>query len=178
MKSVLCAFAGIAVVVALSAALSAKGSTSRITIAGPNLSSPIELTAANVVQAFQIWAGPGTKTCMADWENCVEGAEGFIVDWSSGPVTQRPDGLQRYEVSFYVVDDRFPERPRPREQLAYVVSYEFDARTAKGYVYLPGRDDPRFTLNTRSILRRVEGNWFRASRAWQNAVVPLISHAE
>jgi hypothetical protein len=72
------------------------------------------------------------------------------------------------------MDERVPGPPRP-EELAYVVSYEYDPARAQGFVYLPGNGDPWYALNSRSIYRGLEGNWFRATRAWQDAVVPLIS---
>jgi hypothetical protein len=59
---------------------------------------------------------------------------------------------------------------RPYEELAYVVSYEHDASTGRGYVYLPGRTDENFSLNVRSISRHgLEGHWFNANDAWQTA---------
>jgi hypothetical protein len=165
----------VAIALALSKALTAKGSTSRITISGGSLANPIEIKDANVVKEFQIWAGPGTRTCGGGRSNCADGTEGFIADWSSGAVADKPSGLPRYDVAFFVIDDRFPDRREP-EQLAYVVSYEYDAARSQGYVYLPGRDDKWYQLNTRSIYRSKEGNWFRASRAWQDAVVSLIAN--
>jgi hypothetical protein len=150
----------------------AKGTTSRVIISGGNLPTPVEITDANVLRQFQIWAGPGTSSCVRG--DCVEGTEGFFIDWLAGPVTDRPSGLKRYEVSFYVIDDRFPGQ-RAREQLAYVVSYEYDSAGSDGYVYLPGRSDSWFRLNSRSIYRGREGNWFHATRAWQDAVTSLLA---
>jgi hypothetical protein len=173
MKPAFRGLVGIAIMLALPTVVSAKGETTRITIAGGTLANPIEITDANVVRAFQIWTGPGTNSCFGG--NCVEGTEGFIVDWSSGAVAQRPSGLQRYEISFYVSDRRFPALRGP-ERLAYVVSYEYDPAASQGYVYLPGKGDQWFRLNAASIYRGREGNWFRATRAWQDAVVPLIAH--
>lgn len=154
------------------AALAGKGSTSRISISGDTLAVPIEIRDAAIVNEFQIWAGPGTRRCVAG--HCVEGAAGFIVDWSAGVVAAKPSGLQQYQVSFFVEDERLPERPR-LERLAYVVLYEYDPVRSQGFVYLPGKGDQWYELNSRSIYRGLEGKRFRASRAWQGAVVPLIS---
>lgn len=101
--------------------------------------------------------------------------EGFIIDWASGVVTERPSGLQKYEVSFYV---RYANRlfHEQTEQLAYVISYETDPATGEGYVYLPGKTDERYRLNTKAIYRGREGNWFRANAGWQSAVRQSIGH--
>jgi hypothetical protein len=64
-------------------------------------------TPTSLVREFQVWTGPGTTVCIGGRGNCVEGTDGFIVDWSSGAVAQRPSWLQHYEVSFYVTDARF-----------------------------------------------------------------------
>ena len=50
--------------------------------------------------------------------------------------TTSPSGLPRYQVSFYVTDNRFAEA-RP-EELACVVLYEHDSASERDYVYLPG----------------------------------------
>jgi hypothetical protein len=158
----------------LSAALTAKGETTKITISGGNLAVPVEMHDASVVKAFQIWSGPGTRQCFNGRENCVEGGGTFIVDWSSGEVTQRPSGLAHYEVAFYVTDSRFGGPPPP-ERLAYIVDYEYDPAAARGYVYLPGKGDEHWQLNVASIYRGREGHWYRATQAWLDAVTPLLA---
>jgi hypothetical protein len=173
MKATFRGLVGIGVALVLVAVASAKGDTTKITISGTRLANPIEITDPNIVKEFRVWTGPGTNGCLGG-SNCVEGTEGFIVDWSSGAVLQRPNGLQHYEVSFYVTEARVPDQPGP-EHLAYVVSYEYDPAASQGYVYVPGKGDQWFTLNVASIYRRLEGRWFRATRAWQDAVVPLIT---
>jgi hypothetical protein len=155
-----------------SAALTGKGSTSRISISGDTLAAPIEIRDATIVNEFQIWAGPGTRSCVAG--HCVEGGEGFIVDWSVGAAAAKPSGLRRYQVSFFVEDEQSPARPK-LERLAYVVLYEDDPVRSQGFVYLPGKGDQWQGLNWGSIYRGVEGHWFHATRAWQDVVVPLIS---
>jgi hypothetical protein len=158
----------------LSTVVSAKGPTTRIVVSSVLLSNPIEITDANIVKEFQVWTGPGTRSCIGGITNCVEGTEGFIVDWLSGTVDQPRSGLQRYEVSFYTIDARLPVQ-QSTEHLAYVVSFEYDPSTSQGYVYLPGKGDQWFGLNSATIHRGNEGNWFRASGAWQDVVVPLIA---
>lgn len=175
MKTTLRCTVAVGAAFALSAVISAKGATSRITIRGTNLTNSIEITDESVVSRFQVWEGPGTTVCRGGRANCVEGTQGFIIDWPSGAVAERPGGLQRYEISFYVTDVRFPGPPSP-EQLAYVVSYEYDASATQGFVYLPGDGDQWYPLNSTSIYRGGrEGKWYRASASWQSVIVPLIT---
>ena len=62
--------------------------------------------------------------------------------------------------------------------LAYVVTYEYDPSTRQGCVYLPGKTDEWYRLNSGSIWRRgLEGNWFAASSAWLKFVSPIIERA-
>lgn len=153
---------------ALSAPLSAKGRTSRITIAGADLPVPIEISDPAVLDAFGVWAGRGT------FVNGVEQTEGFVVDWRAGAVPKPPVSARRYEVSFYVAG----QKGAP-EQLAYVVLYADDPSTQHAYVYLPGKADRWYALNARAIGRGngVEGNWFRATAAWEALARPLIARA-
>jgi len=150
------------VIFSVTAVVFAKGTTTRITITGAGLQSPVEIRDPQVLENFNVWSGPGT------FVNDVEGTEGFIIDWASGAVPDRPSALPTFEVSFYV---RYANRPfsEQTDQLAYVVSYAVDPATGQGYVYLPGTSDERFRLNTRAIHRGREGHWFRANAAWQAA---------
>ena len=98
--------------------------------------------------------------------NGVEQSGGFIIRWSEGMSSNRPAGLEKYELAFYVEDIG----------LAYVVDYELDPVSAQGFVYLPGPDDSRYTGNAKSILRGgFEGNWFHASPEWQKLVIPFLA---
>lgn len=118
-------------------------------------------------------AGSGVRV------NNVEQTTGLIVEWTKGPSTKPPDGLPQYRVAFYT-GCRGPEPERcniEEPQLSYVVRYAYDPATLRGYVYLPGPLEPEYELNTRSILRSVEGNWFPASREWQQFVTRFVSGA-
>jgi hypothetical protein len=132
----------------------------RITIKGPSLAAPIEITEPKVA-VFQVWAGRGT------FVNGVEQTKGFIIDWPKGVAAWRPEGLQHYEVSFYAQS----------EGPVYVVSYDFDPATKQGFVYLPGKGDSSYACNVRSILRHREGNWLLATKSWEDFVRPLIAKA-
>ena len=49
-----------------------------------------------------------------------------------------------------------------------------DPATGQGYVYLPGKSDEPYRLNTKAIYRGREGNWFRANAAWQAAFSNVV----
>jgi hypothetical protein len=158
--------AAIALFVALAvpASLAAKGITTRITIAGDHLAKPIEITDPNILRNFNVWSGPGVTV------GGVAETEGFIADWSAGAISELPAALQHYTLSFYVSRAGV-------EELVYSVDYDCSTSdAAEGYVLLPGRTDHRYALNTRSIYRGpdVEGRTFRATRAWQQVVRPLL----
>jgi hypothetical protein len=145
----------------------AKGTTTKVVITGGGLGSPVEISDLATLKNFNVWSGPGTRM------NGVEGRDGFIVNWPAGVVSERPRGLFTFELSFYV---RYANRPfdEQPDQLAYVVSYALDPATGQGYVYLPGRNDRYYQLNTKAILRGVEGKWFRATPAWQNMFSAVV----
>jgi hypothetical protein len=157
---------GLIVSLLLATSLAAKSATTKITIRDTASGRSIDITDESVLQGFNVWAGPGT------FVNEVEGTQGFIIDWSSGIVVQRPSGLRRYEVRFYVHSSNSGD-----QQPAYVVFYENDPPSGQGFVYLPGNSDEQYPLNTRAIFRGhgLEGNWFRATTPWQNAVRMSIS---
>ena len=150
--------------------VAAKGVTTKIKITSAQLQTPVEITDPTIVRHFIVWSGPGT------FFNGVEGTEGFIIDWRSGVLQDRPNGLNSYEVSFYV---KYANRPasEQEDQLAYKVSYAIDPSSGAGYVYLPGEGDEPYRLNTRAIFHGREGNWFHATAAWQSAVDRLIAQA-
>jgi hypothetical protein len=149
--------------------LAAKGPTTRITIIDLSRGASIDITDPSIVSRFNVWDGPGTFSTTNGRET--QGISGFIVDWRAGALNVRPTVLRRYEVKFYV-----RHHNQPLEQLAYTVYYERDPATREGFVFLPGQTDERYRLNVFSIYRGqgFEGNWFRASRSWVDAVEPLL----
>jgi len=170
MKRILACVVSLIVVLAAGTSLAAKGATTKITISGANLAAPIEITDATIVQRFQVWAGPGVFHGRGGVTT--EETEGFIIDWSS-MIKEPPSGLQRYQVSFYVTDNRFAEA-RP-EELAYVVLYDHDSASGRDYVYLPGNGDEWYEMNTRNMTHGREGHWFRATTGWQSIARALIA---
>jgi hypothetical protein len=143
----------------------AKGQTSKITISGADLKTPIEITDPGVLLNFNVWSGLGTSSTSSGVTR--QGDTGFIIDWPLGIVTQKPKALARYQVSFYA---KFPD-----ERLVYVVFYEYDPANDKGYVYLPGKTDEWYWINVGSILRGVEGQWFFSSEEWEHVASPIIT---
>ena len=156
----------------MTASLSAKGETTRISIAGPTLPSPIHLIDRLAVARFSVWSGAGTFVRVSGVET--EGTEGFIIDWTA-PVVAPPPGSPRYEVSFFAANTR-DDCAVDAGRLVYVVTYERDPAGGRGFVYLPGRNDRWYATNVGSILRGGgrEGSWFRATQEWDEFVRPLL----
>jgi len=102
MKRVIAAAFSLLIVFSATILVFAKGTTTKVMITSTELQSPIEISDPEVLKHFNVWSGPGT------FSNDVEGNEGFIVDWASGVVTERPKGLRTFELSFYV---RYANRP-------------------------------------------------------------------
>ena len=146
--------------------LLAKGATTKVVIEGPDLSKPIEITDRKVLANFNVWAGPGTFSNKPGFN---ANAPSFVIDWSQGPIADVPKALSKYQVSFY-------SEPRG-ERLIYVVYYAVARSSELGYVYLPGKSEEWWRLNVTSILRGVEGNWFRAWGTWESIARPLIEKA-
>jgi hypothetical protein len=176
MKRILAGAFSFMVLLAAGTSLSAKGTTTKIVISGAALVTPIEIAEATIIQPFQVWAGAGTQSCVR--RVCREHTQGFIIDWTSGVVPDRPSGLQRYIVTFYttahnaLVDAR---GETPPEQPTYVVWYEYDPAAGRGFVYLPGKGDEWYQANIRAIWREREGNWFHATSAWDDVAGPLVA---
>jgi hypothetical protein len=167
MKRVIAVVISLLIVFSATILVFAKGTTTKIRITSAELQHPVEITDPGILEDFNVWSGPGTSA------NGVEGNQGFIVEWASGAVTDVPNGLRTFELSFYV---RYANRPfaEQTDQLAYIVSYAVDPATGQGYVYLPGKADEPYRLNTRAIYRGREGNWFRANAAWQRTFGDVV----
>ena len=141
-------FVGALVVVPL---LYAKGPTQKILISGGSLVCPIEIGDAAVLKSFNIWSGT------------------FIVaNWS--PVAAPPSELKRYQAAFYA--------NHHKDGLDYIVTYVDDPANHRGFVYLPGKGEADYSLNTFSIYRGVEGQWFEARKSWVDLVTALINAKE
>jgi hypothetical protein len=141
-----------------------------IEVRGPLLMTPIRITDPTI-QEFSVWAGPGVNG------SGIENAKGFIIDWHKGVVDQPPTGLTRYELSFYdgcrLAQNCQGEKP----SLVYVVAYEYDPSSNRGFVYLPGKGEASYYLNVGTIYHGhgAEGHWFVASSEWNTFIRPLIA---
>jgi len=143
----------------------AKSDLSKITIQGGDLKTPIAITDPKTLATFDIWSGPGTSGWISTSR---KEADKLVIDWSYG-VAKQPQGLQRYQVSFYA--------KWPAERVIYVVFYEYDPATEHGYIYLPGKSDEWYRLNVSTIFRGAEGYWFRAGSRWDIVANRLIASA-
>lgn len=137
-----------------------KANTSRITVQGDTLTSPIEITDARVLAQYRVWSGPQTSS---------NEQQSLIVDWTK-PVSEPPPKLRRYDVCFYINEGT-------TSRLVYSVTYAYDSASGSGYVYIPGRSDSRWKLNVRTIWHGTEGTWFRSWSAWDATAAPLLQRA-
>ena len=122
------------------------------------------MTDSRVLSAFRVWEGPGTSS----YGHPQSQISSFIVDWSRGATAAPAHGLPRYKVCF-------GRMKGGKNSLRGV--YEFDPARKQGYVYLPGAGDDAYLLNTSSILRDVEGKWFRSWSEWDRVASPLVAAA-
>jgi hypothetical protein len=151
-------------------AMWAKGDMVLIEVKGGTLTTPIKITDPRISE-FNVWAGPGAN------EGVLENATRFIIDWQAGFVAQHPAGLQHYEVFFYA-GCKIPDDPQCRAEkprLVYVVPFDFDPTSGRGFVYLPRYGELWFEVNSGTIYHRVEGHWFLASDSWGRFVRPFIT---
>lgn len=137
----------------------------QITITGPALAKPVEITDEDMLVRFFFGSGPGNHS--SDGRDYAA-QPSFIVDWPRGTTVEPAKELPRYEVEFQT--DR-------AGMSAYRVTYVYDAGTGQGFVYLPGKTDPRYAGNAGLIVRGIEGNWFHAWNAWDAAVKPWLAGA-
>src|SRR5688572_4075877 len=144
-----------------------KGDIAKITIerVGGGTAA-IEITQHEILDRFAIWSGPG----VGGWNMATTVPKpddaAFIVDWTEGVLTGAPD-TPTYKVAMYV-EGRVPPCDR------YEVLYRVD-EAGTGYVYVPRSGGGIGRCNTRLIFRDVEGNWFRASKAWDEVAERFLS---
>jgi len=133
--------------VALIVTLSAKGETVRLSVAGPGLTRPLEVT--DPAALANVWAGT------------------FI-----GHPADEPDkALPRYVVTFVV---RPPHQQQATPM--YVVVVALDRKSGRGFVYLPGRGDDWYRMNAGTIQRDgQDGQWHEAARDWSDALSRAIA---
>jgi hypothetical protein len=175
------AFMGLVSTFGASPPLWAKGSTIRIEISGGSLTSPIRITDAKRLEEFTFWDGPGMNGVRLG-----NAERGSIIDWKTGIVAQHPAHLQRYEMSFTADFGLVCQSPYDPSRCAleeprviYVLIYEYDPSSKRGFVYLPGEGEPWHDWNIFTLYRPdAEGHWFLATDAWTNFAEPLIATAQ
>jgi hypothetical protein len=118
--------------------------TVRLTIAGPGIVQPIEVTDQRLLALSNVFSGA------------------FIGD----PATEPPDAsLPTYSITFDIQTGTGVKRA------AYLVYFARSRWTNDGFVYLPGRGDLRYRRNISTILRgEHDGRWHRAADAWSDAL--------
>jgi hypothetical protein len=122
--------------------VAAKGQTRRLVVTGGTLQAPIEIASPDALA--NVWGGS------------------FLGE----PTVEPSATLPRYTVSFYVVPPR-----ETADRLMYIVSYVRDPDELGGVVCLPGRGEPTYALNVRTILRRdQDGRCHRAEARWSRAI--------
>ena len=136
------------------ATLSAKGRTTKIVLICQGLPGPVTMTDGDALDfRFGPWGG------------------GFL-DSTAASSSNRPAGGQICEVDFYVTHGH------NMEELAYVLYYTALDGGA-GAIYLPGRGEPWYALNTGAMLRTGrDGAWWPATREWSAIVRRALSRAE
>ncbi len=121
----------------------------KVTIDGPGLAVPIEITDPAVLEGFDPWLG------------------GFI-DWEAGRVDEPPIAGESYELLFYMdVEDGVGQL------VIYGFHFQPDPRGERGYIYLPGPGEPWYEVNIGTIIRD-EGSWHYASLGWDSLMRSLL----
>ena len=123
---------GLTAVLVFGTLLYAKGPTLKIVISGGTLTRPIEIVDTAVLKDFNIWAGDKPET--------------FIVaNWA--PVPAPSSTLERYRIAFYA--------NHHKDGLDYIVTYVADPANHRGFLYIPGKGEADYELNTFSIWRAI-----------------------
>ena len=118
--------------------------TAMLTISGPGLSQPLEVTDGDTLALSNVFAGT------------------FI----GAPAVNPPDAeLPRYRIVF---DIQTMEGVR---RAAYTVLYCKNRWTGDAFVYVPGYGDDGYRRNIGTILRKgQDGRWHRAGGPWSQAI--------
>jgi hypothetical protein len=141
----------LAVVIALHASALAADikETTRLTITGPGLAAPLEVTEPRVLAASNVFAGTFIGVSAAELPRSE--------DWTVFTLTfdiQTATGVKRS---------------------AYTVMFAKSRWTDRALVYVPGRGDAVYRRNISTILRvDQEGLWHHASTAWAAAIDGLL----
>ena len=134
------------VLLSLTIPVLAKGPAARITIEGPYLAEPIEITDPDILDRFDPWGGQFIGT-------------GGPLEWPPDVGTQVP-----YQVFFW-----------GELEVSYVFYYYPDPAGGHSYIYLPGTGEPYYRVNVGTIIREnSDGAWHYALPTWDAAVQDLL----
>ncbi len=131
----------------------AKAPTVRITITGPGLVSPLEITEPSVVTQFGAWSDK-------------------LIPGKGDQREEPPHGLQPYEVSLFEQLNAAGD-----QKCVYVILFYHDPSTGASFIHIPDKGDKWYGLNIGTIWRPgKDGMWYNASGQWQK-IWPLIERA-
>ena len=132
----------------------AKGPVDKITIKGPDLAKPIEITDPDILSRFDPWGGQFIGT--------------------GGPLAGPPPNIKEpYLVKFYLEDQQ------GELELRYMFYYYFNSTGTTGYIYLPGPGEPYYQTNTGTIIRgKSDGQWHKAIPGWDDVMTNAIVEAQ
>jgi hypothetical protein len=128
-----------------------------VEVRGGGLAEPLLITDPAVVQELSFWVGPGTG--FSELMGPVS-LERSIITWDRGEATNRPSGLETYEVRFLL-------EPRDNPP-AYVVQYQPHLASGSGYIYTPA-------ASGHIVAHGVADTWMYASPLWNERVGAAIS---
>jgi len=128
-----------------------------VEVRGGALAEPLTITDPAIVQELSFWVGPGTG--FSEFMGPVS-LERSIIDWNRGKATDRPNGLETYEVRFLL-------EPRDNPP-AYIVQYEPDPANGSGYIYTAA-------ASGHIVTHGVADTWMYASPLWNERVGAAIS---
>jgi hypothetical protein len=118
--------------------------TTRLTIEGPGLGQPVQVTDERVLSLSNVFAGT------------------FIGE----PASEKPNpSSPRFAITFDV------QTAQGVKNAAYVVIFAKSRWTSDAFIYLPGHGDSSYRRNISTILRDgQDGRWHHASEQWANAI--------
>ena len=125
----------------------AKGAPDKVTITGPGLAAPIEITDPGILGQFNPW-------------------DGQFLDKDRTVVTDTPQENAPYEVLFYAKDADGGFR------LFYAFDYLPEPSGMRGRIYLPQENEKYYDMNNYTIARR--SGWLYASPQWDSFMQPLL----
>ena len=124
--------------------VSAKGPVAVITVSGPGLTAPIEMKSAAVLSDFDPWRRQ-------------------FIAWDRGVPPAAPQGPS-YAITFY----RF-HRDESGASPIYVFDYVPNVPDGPGYIYIPGPDDSRYSLNAGTVVGATSSDRWNPDGKWQYA---------